>query len=146
MNSEQYAISLSRDEMLELYRALVSRAFVEDELRNEKGLEDVGERALLVRVEALLRLTQGEGHQLLHEMDDELWEYAWFSVSDEWAWYRALQEERTALGTGFDAMNEQELRGRVERRYQKDFERFVHEIEMMDIRPKGRKKPRATNA
>lgn len=146
MDSEQYAITLNRDELLEVYRALVMRALAEDESRREKGLEDVGDRSLLVRAERLLRLTDTEAERLFRAADEELWEYAWFTVSDEWAWFRALQEERRAAGDNFEALNEQERWGRVERRYQKDFERFVREIEMSDVRPEGRKKPRATNA
>jgi len=144
MNSEQYALSFTRSELLELHRALLSRVFVEDELRREKGLEEVGERPLISKIETLLRLGSDEAHRLVHEVDDELWEYGWYVVTDEWAWFRALQEERRALGPTFDRMDEKELRVRVERRYQKEFERFVREIEMKEMHPSESKKTRAT--
>lgn len=146
MSPEHYVLSLTKEECAELYRGCLARAMVEDELRREKGLEPVSERPVLGRIERLLRTNSTEMQRITEETDDELWEYAWYAVTDEWAWFRALQEEREALGKDFETMSGQNLRERVERRYQRDFERYIREIEMKDIRPATSRNPRAKNA
>ncbi len=132
MDSEHFALSLSKRELQEVYRALFAQACVEDLLRNEQGLESVPERGLLARIEALLALSPKERHGEMRATDESLWQYAWYVVTDEWAWFRALQEERRELGERFDSMSKTDLQKRVERRYQKEFDRYIRELEMKE--------------
>lgn len=131
MDTEFITLQLSRSEAFELHAALVSRAMLEDDLRREKGLEPVSARPALERLDALLRMNEKQEEALAHAMDDELWEFAWYRFTDEWAWYRAAQEVEKDIGST-NTLSRRELQQRIEMRYERDFETFVKELEMPD--------------
>ena len=135
MMTEFVSVQLSREELKELHAALVQRAMLEDELRREHGQEAVERRPLLERVEMLL----GENEEILHErdhvLDDEMWEYAWYVFTDEWAHFRAKREteRETAELAKTDPVAFEKA---VEIRYQKNFDTYVNELEMDDSKKK----------
>jgi hypothetical protein len=130
MNTEFFTMQMTREELLELHASVVQRAMLEDDIRREKGLEPISRQPLLEKLDALLGLTDAQEDRISRELDDELWEHAWFAFTDEWAWYRAMQAVEQELGAERLTLDSERLRERIERRYQKDFERFVKEIEM----------------
>ncbi|MBU2612930.1 hypothetical protein KJ925_00530 [Patescibacteria group bacterium] len=135
MDMEFFSLQLTRDELLEIHAALAQRIMLEDLVRDEKGLEPPARHPLMERVDDLLALTDKEEGVVSDRIDEELWEYAWFAFTDEWAWFRASQAvEKEADG---DAIQPKELRKRIEERYRKEFERYVKELEMGD----GKKTP-----
>ena len=126
---------------MDLHAAMVQRAMVEDEVRGEKGLEPVSRRPLLEKLDVLLGLSPAEEERIGLALDDELWEHAWYAFTDEWAWFRAKQAVELELGSERARMGKEDLNRRIETRYQKDFERFVKELEMGDAPgPSGTKK------
>ncbi|MBI4139143.1 hypothetical protein HY479_03265 [Candidatus Uhrbacteria bacterium] len=132
MDTEFFGLSLTREELAEVQAALVQRAMLEDELRREKGLEPVADRPLLRRIDAILRPSDARLDHLTQALDDELWEFAWYAFTEEWAWFRARQEIRKELGSRASKLEEEEMRRRVEQRFNKYFEKFVKELEMAD--------------
>jgi len=130
MDTEFFTMQMTREELLELHASVVQRAMLEDDIRREKGLETVSRRPLLDKLDTLLGLTDAQEDTISHEIDDELWEHAWFAFTDEWAWHRATQSVKQELRMEHATLSEDRLRERIERRYQKDFERFVKELEM----------------
>lgn len=134
MDTEFISLHINRTEALELHAALVERAMVEDELRREKGLEPVACQPLLEKLDVLLGLSDPQAEALAQALDDELWEHAWYVFTDEWAWFRAKQDVERDIGPDRAKLDDAELRRRIELRYQKDFARFVKEVEMKDAR------------
>lgn len=135
MMTEFVSVQLSRDELKELHGALVQRAMLEDELRREHGQEAIERRPLLERVEMLLGESEEMLHELDHALDDEMWEYAWYVFTDEWAHFRAKRD--TARETGeMSKTDPTAFEKAVELRYQKQFDVYVNELEMDD----GKKK------
>lgn len=129
MITEFVSVQLSREELQDVHAALVQRAIVEDELRQERGQEPVERRPLLERFEMLL----GEGEEVLHQrdhmLDDELWEHAWYVFTDEWARFRAKQDVQKELSA--DAVGDTvALEKLVELRYRKNFDVYVAELTM----------------
>lgn len=121
---------LSRQELLELQEALTMRALVEDELRREEGLESVDRRSLLVKIDQLVAATEGQVKTLEERMDDELWHHAWYSYTDEWAWYRARKDVLRELGPLAASTTTATIDDLVHRRYHAKFEDYVQEIDM----------------
>ncbi|MFZ2803903.1 MAG: hypothetical protein WA001_01645 [Patescibacteria group bacterium] len=132
MLTEFVSVQLGREELKEIHAALIQRAIVEDQLRREKGQEALADRPLLQKLEALLGEDEERLHMLDHELEDELWEYAWYAFTDEWAWFRAKRELEKELGADATKMESAALEKLVEIRYTKNFERYVAELEMMD--------------
>lgn len=130
MDIEFLLLQLKRSEVIELHAALVQRAMVEDEIRREKGLEPVASRPLLERLDRLVGLSDAQADKLGRALDGELWEHAWYTFTDEWAWFRALKQVEQELGPKAKTLPTVELQRRVELRYTKDFEKFVREIDM----------------
>jgi hypothetical protein len=136
MDNEYFTLTFSRKELMDLQAALIQRAIVEDELRCEKGLESVSCRPLLERADQLLCLSDSQFESFSQALEDELWEYSWFSFTDEWAWFRARQDvERENCSKRLN-MDKDALQRRVETRYQKDFEKYLNELEMNDTQKK----------
>jgi hypothetical protein len=129
MNTEFFSMQMSREDLMELHAAMVQRAMLEDDTRREVGLEQVSRRPLLEKLDALLGLSAKQEEAIADTLDDELWEHAWFTFTDEWAWFRAKQEVERDLGKVL-SVGRAELHRRIEERYQKDFDRFVKEVEM----------------
>ena len=141
MNTEFAFLSLSRAQLVELQRALLSRHIVEEVMRREQGLEPAEYPALLTRIEHMLGLSSEETHQLYHRVEDEVWEHSWFNFTDEWAWYRAKKEVEHELGKRTKQTHPDELENLIERRYHDKFERYVGEVDMHDEEEGGNKKP-----
>lgn len=129
MMKEFVNLSLPKADLIDLYRALMMRHVVENTTRHEQGLEEV-ESPSLERMEAILGLEDGEAHRLFHEMEDALWQYAWYAYTDEWAWYRAQQEVRKQLGSKATHTKRDAFDHLVEACYDERFDEFSAEIDM----------------
>ncbi len=130
MFTEFATIQFSREELKELQQALLQRAMLEDELRREHGLEKADKHPLLEKIEALLGESQEKMQVADQASEDEMWEFAWYAFTDEWAWFRAGQEtEASKPNAGLSAS---ERKTAVEKLYHDDFDRYVAEIDMLD--------------
>jgi hypothetical protein len=133
MLTEFASIQFTREELLELHAALLQRAMVEDELRKERGQERTDQFPLLEKIERLV----GENPQWLlacdAKLEDDLWEYAWFVFTDEWAWFRAEQDAERDASKGEDAKDKKQ---RLERLYRERFDAYVAEVDMHDTKKK----------
>ncbi len=132
MFTEFVGLQLSREELLEIQKALLAQAFVYDTVRREKGEPEPEDHALLQKIESLLGETDESLHALDHAVEDEMWEYAWYAFTDEWAWHRALQTVSKDKGSQFDSLSESEKEQLVEREYKKHFSRYVAEVDMRE--------------
>jgi hypothetical protein len=132
MNTEFFSMTFSRQELREMYEAMKLRGMMEDELRHEKGLEPVGSRPMLDRIQGLLGISDGQIERTEDILEASLWEHAWYVFTDEWAWYRARQDVEKELRG--QAISEDALQERMERKYNEEFERYVKEIEMKEVR------------
>lgn len=132
MLTEFASLQLSREELKELHAALLMRAIAEDEVRRERGQEKIDRRDLLEKIEMLLGEDEAALHALDHALDDELWEYAWYVFTDEWAWFRAQQEVEAERKGDTGVHDARELQRLVEQRYQKKFDQYAAEVDMRD--------------
>ncbi len=141
MELEFFSISVPRREALEMYRALMSRHILTCLLRRERGLEEVDVPPLVGVLERTLGLGEEEAHRMFHELEDDLWEYGWYSFTDEWAWHRARMDVLKDLGSKSRTLKDEELERMVEDQYKKSFETYVAEVDMHEIseKPKGKK-------
>jgi hypothetical protein len=133
MNHEFAFLQLTREELVEMHRALLQRDAIEQTLRREQGLEPTDESPLLDRVERTLGLSADVLHDAYHHAEDELWEYVWFTYTDEWAWFRAKREVEKELGARAKRMSHDELDALIEDRYQKQFNRYAAEVDMHEV-------------
>lgn len=136
MMTEFVSIQLTREELQEVHAALVQRAILEDDLRQEWGQEPVERRALLEKFEMLLGERAESLHALDHALNDELWEYAWYTFTDAWAHFRAQQEVEKELGQDKKAVGQVTFEQLVDTRYQKKFEAYVDELAMDETQRK----------
>ena len=135
MNMEFFSLTYSRQELREIYEALLLRTALEDELRRAKGLEAVQPHPLLSRLEGLLSVNEAAIERFSEAVDDNLWEHAWYTFTDEWAWFRARQDvEKDLAGK---ATSDEQLNQLVEEQYTKEFERYVGEVDMKDAPSKN---------
>jgi hypothetical protein len=132
MLMEFASVQLTREELKEIHAALIQKAIVEDQLRRERGQEPVSERSLLQKLETLLGEEEERLHALDHLLEDELWEYAWYAFTDEWAWFRAARELEKELGANAQKMDKAAFEKLVEMRYTKNFDTYVAELAMID--------------
>ncbi len=132
MSSVFAFLSASREELLELHRAILRQQILENALRKEQGLEPAEHTEMLEKLERLLNISSDEAHALAHRMEDELWEYSWYTYTDEWAWYRARQDVLKEPRSATLGKNEQEIERLVEERYEKQFEKYVGEVDMQE--------------
>lgn len=130
MNHEFAFLQLTREELVEMHRALLERTVIEQTMRREQGLEPVEDSKLLERVERTLGLTEDETHAAYHHAEDEIWEYVWFTYTDEWAWFRAKREIEKELGVRAKRLGQEQLDALIEERYQQKFNRYVTEVDM----------------
>jgi hypothetical protein len=131
MFTQFVTVQLSREELQEIHAGLIQRAIVEDELRRERGQEPVMEHPLLQKLEMLLGEREEVLHGLDHALEDEMWEYAWYAFTDEWAWFRAKTDVEKELGAESKTLDAAAFEKLVEIRYQKQFEQYVSEIDML---------------
>jgi hypothetical protein len=130
MLTEFASLLFSRQELKEVYESLVMRALVEDDLRQEEGLEAVDRRPLIDKIGQLLAMS-GERLEILEDrLDQELWHHDWYAYTDEWAWYRARKEVLSELGPSVLGLKSQAIDDLVHRRYHEKFEEYVREIDM----------------
>ncbi|GMU25689.1 hypothetical protein KJZ71_04875 [Patescibacteria group bacterium] len=130
MLTEFVSLLLTREELLEIREALLMRAMVEDDLRRMDGLEDVGKRLLLDKIEQLALADTRSSIQTQRRLDDELWQHAWLSYTDEWAWFRAKQDVMKELGDMALQTPEAQIEDLTHRRYHKSFNAYVAELDM----------------
>ena len=142
MLTEFASLMLTRQELLEIQEALAMRAMVEDDLREEEGLEPVDRRLLLERIDQLLNANEGQLKSLEDRMDQELWHHAWYSYTDEWAWYRAREDVLKELGATAASTSEATADDLIHRRYHEKFEDYVKEIDMNPSGPERQTKER----
>ncbi len=132
-------LQLSREELKEIHQALLQRAMVESELRRERGLEKAGSFPLLERIEAILGDKATEIEKTESALETELWEFAWYAFTDEWAWYRAAQEVEQETKAKRQELPETETKKLIESRYKKNFKKYVAEVDMREQRSKSLK-------
>lgn len=132
MLTEFVSLQLSREELQEIHAALVQRAILEEELRREQGQEPVDRHPLLEKFEALLGESDERLHRLDHQLEDDLWEYAWFVFTDEWARNRAKHDVLKELGVAAEALPSADIDRRVDAKYQQQFETYVSELSLKD--------------
>ena len=130
MMTEFVSLTLSRQELQELQEALAMRTMVEDDLRREEGLEAVGRRLLLAKIDQLLNASETHVARLEDRMDEELWRHAWYAYTDEWAWYRARKDVLRELGPLAANTAEATVEELTHGRYHDKFEDYVQEIDM----------------
>ncbi len=133
--TEFVSLQLSREELKDLHAALLERAILEDTLRRERGQESIEHRSLLEKIEMLL----GDSDESLESLDcaieDELWEYAWFAFTDEWAHYRAHQDAEQENAHAAGSADRSLADARAHKLYRKRFDEYIAEISMMDDAP-----------
>ena len=142
MNVDYASITLPKKELAELHRGLLMRHLVENEIRREEGLEEIEYPKVLEAIENALGLTEERAHQLEHQVDDELWNFAWYAFTDEWAWFRARADILRELGRKRSSVAPEALERKIEDRYRKDFERYVGEVDMKSSAPSTATKKR----
>lgn len=133
ISTEFITLGLTPPQLLEIQRALLARFIVEDSLRREQGLEPIEYPPLLEHIEKLLRMDSEVAHQAFHKEEDELWEYSWYSFTDEWAWFRAKQDMAKELGAKAIRMTDKMLETRIEELYEEHFDRYTTELDMQDL-------------
>lgn len=140
MQSEFAFFQCTREELVELHRSLLNRFLMDNVLRREQGLEPVDESLMLRRLEDLLRISPDEAHTLLHQTEDELWAYSWYSYTEEWAWFRAKQDVLKELGANAKRTKREALARLIEEKYQRFFKTYVAEVDMHRQSEKKKKK------
>lgn len=139
MMIEFAGLQLSREELKEIHQALLQRAMVESERRRERGLEKAESFPLLERIETLLGEKAPEIDKAETGLENELWEFAWYAFTDEWAWYRAAQEVEEELKNKRQELPDAEAKKMIESRYKKNFKKYVAEVDMREQRTKSLK-------
>jgi hypothetical protein len=145
MTDAFYSLGLTRDQLIELHRALLARYIMEETFLRERGEEGREPPPLLAHLERLLDLGEEEAHNLFHEEEDRLWEYSWYAYTDEWAWYRARQDTEEEIGeAAASLLGPEEFEQRIEKTYDDHFDRYTKEIDMASSsETSSPKKPRA---
>ena len=124
-------LTLPFEEAREVYRALIARYFVEDALRREQGLEPISVPVLAERFEKILGFSTEESATETKRVEDELWQHAWLTFTDEWAWHRAKRDILKELGeTGVATLSHDQLEQLTERRYEAQFDAYTKEIQL----------------
>ena len=137
MFTEFVSVQLTREELQEIHAALVQRAIVEDEVREERGQEEIENRPLLEKLEMLLGESEERLHMQDHQLDDELWEYAWYAFTDEWAHFRARQDILKNFGADVQKADPVAFEKMIDTIYQKKFDAYVGELAMEEGKRKA---------
>lgn len=132
MNMSYISVTLPKEELMDLYKGLLAQYVIEQSMRREKGLEDVDYPENLSRLEEILGVDEDRAHLMFHQMENELWEYSWFTYTDEWAWHRAKAETEKELGDKASGLKREAMERLIEERYEKNFDKYVAEIDMKD--------------
>ncbi len=141
MQQEFISLTLPKRELADFHRGLLMRHVAENLVRREQGLEEGDYPETLAKLEEVLGISEERAHALFHEVEDELWSYAWYVYTEEWAWHRAKTETTKELGAKAEEMKSEELDSLIEQNYEKHFESYVAEIDMKEEKSKstGRK-------
>lgn len=124
-------LTLPLEDAQELYRALITRYFVEDILRREQGLEPISLPMLAERIERTLGLSNDQVNTETKRVEDELWQHAWLAFTDEWAWHRAKQDILRELGAEqAKRFTTEELEALTEKRYEAKLDTYLKEVEL----------------
>mgnify|MGYP006054247291 FL=1 len=142
LQSEFYSLGLNATQLQEVHRSLLARFIVEDGLRREQGLEPAEYPPLLEHIERLLRIDGETAHRAFHKEEDELWEYSWYSFTDEWAWFRAKQDLIKELGSKAERTPSKVLEARIEQIYEERFDSYTAELDMEDASDNGKRATR----
>lgn len=132
MQQEFVSITLPKNELEEFHRGMLFRFIAEGLIRREQGLEESEYPESLSKLEEVLGISEERAHAMLHEMEDELWDYAWYVYTDEWAWHRAKLETLKELGSKSTSLKKDALDRQIEERYEKQFENYIKEIDMKE--------------
>lgn len=136
MPAQSFAfLSVTQDELRDLHRLLVMRYVMENNLRTEQGLEALDPPRILETCAQLLGISPEESHRLLHATEDTLWEYSWYTFTNEWAWHRAKQDTLKTIGLRH-GLDEEALDAKIEEQYDRAFDRYVAEVDMRESLPK----------
>ncbi len=130
ISPELYTLGLSHPQLVEIHRALLARFVVEDAMRREQGLEPAEYPKLLEHIETLLKLDPETAHRVFHKEEDELWEYSWYTFTDEWAWYRAKQDALKERGAKAKRTPSKVIEARMEELYEEKFDHYTSELSM----------------
>lgn len=124
-------LTLSLGETRELHRAMLTRYLMEDALRREQGLESVDVSPFVGRLETVLGISTADSTKQLERVEDDLWQHAWLSFTDEWAWHRARQEVRGELTPDELArFSPADIERAIEQRYEEKFDVYMHEVQL----------------
>ncbi|MCC7522776.1 hypothetical protein IT407_03185 [Candidatus Uhrbacteria bacterium] len=126
------SLTLPKEDLIELHKGMLIRYILDAAMRREKGLEDIEYPENLVKLEEMLGINEEQAHALFHQLEDELWEYVWYTYTDEWAWHRAKKETDKELGDKTSGIKREALERLIEERYEKNFDKYVAEIDMKD--------------
>ena len=134
MNTDFVTIQLTRKEALDCFRGLITLRLIEEEVRSQKGFEPVDFSGLTERMRLVLDVTEAQWQKIAEAISEDMWEYAWYAYTSEWAWFRAQQEARKAKkltkNRSKKMPNDTEL---AEKLYEEKFDRYVSEINMASI-------------
>lgn len=132
MFTEFASLQLPREELEEIYEALLQRSIVEQTLRNERGQEPIEPSVLLRQLERLLNMPTERLEAVEHQLEDDLWEHSWYAYTEEWAWYRAQQDAEAEAKQKTGAAPAITMEKAIELNYRKNVERYIAEIDMLD--------------
>jgi hypothetical protein len=132
MQNAFYNLHLNHQQLLEIHRALLQRYVVEEAMRREQGLEGIEYPRLVEHLEQVLGLSGEKAHELFHLEEETLWEYTWYTFTDEWAWYRARQDVMKHLGPKAQRTGRKVLEELIEKQYEEKFEEYLKEVDMQD--------------
>ncbi len=132
MYQEYISLTLPKRDLEEFHRGLLQRFVAESLVRREQGLEESAYPDSLSKLEEILGVSEERAHAMLHETEDDLWNYAWYVYTDEWAWHRAKDETIKELGKKSTSLKSDALDRLVEERYEKNFETYIREIDMKE--------------
>lgn len=122
--------SATRGELEDLYHALMMHTIVTNAIREEQHQEPIDPPMILQKIELLMKMSAEKAHAEFHRAEDALWEYSWYTFTDEWAMHRARQDVLRAQKKSGVTLTAQELEQLVETQYEKEFETYSAEVDM----------------
>jgi len=132
MDQEFISLTLPKRELVEFHRSLLQRYIAENLVRREQGLEEAEYPQAMTKLEEILGISEDRAHAMLHEAEDDLWNYAWYVYTDEWAWHRAKAETMKELGNKAQAIKRDALDRLIQERYENNFDEYIKEIDMKE--------------
>ncbi len=132
MQTEHYALQLNKQEALECLHALLMQALVDEEVRSQKGLEPPELSAIITRLLTILGSSDETLETETDKAGEELWEYSWYTFTNEWAWHRAKQDALKDKKTSKkkNPSSSDDYQKIAEKLYNTRFEKYVAELNM----------------